>query len=621
MKKLLLLSLILGIGHLSFAQIPMPSKQMLNVFDKVELKAPINKPTVFTNNVNHHTRGAAYAPNETIIGNSYADMWTNRSVNNRLYRHEDGRMSAVFIIGFQPGSWPDIGTGYNYFDGNEWGPVPTERIETVETAWPNIAPLGDDGEIIFSHGFSDQLIYSKRDVFGSGTWEELTYAHSSGPDVMYWPRMITSGEDLMSIHVLASSYFPYMGMDNATVYSRSTDGGVSWDNENMIIEGMGPDYYSFIDPDSYIFAYPQGDTLAFLVAGALYDMFMMKSTDNGDTWEKTVIWEHPYPFFDYNTTITDTFFCVNNSANITLDANGIAHVVFGISRVYHTEPGTSYWYKRWVDGIGYWNEEMETFSNHIYALAPPQYGFENSEMVEDVNYIGWMQDVNGDGVLNMTENLMYYDQFGPSVMPSITVDEYGRRYVIFSSATETFEYENYNYRHIWARAYENGVWGEFVDLSQDVIHMFDECIWPVLAHTSDDHIHYIYQADDLPGLAAHGAHGYQENRINYGMLPKVDLLTNISDKDLNEISNLIVWQNFPNPFNGLSNIKVEIEEPAELSMHVTNNLGQKVMEISKGYVRDGSHTFTIDASKMPPGIYFYTVTAGSSQVTKKMIVK
>jgi hypothetical protein len=498
--------------------------------------------------------------------------------------------------------------------------VPAERIETVRTGWPCIAPLGDDGEIVFSHGSSGDLMYNVRSSMGSGSWTESTYTPSTGPNVLYWPRIVTSGEDLMNIHLLANSENAYMGMEQAVVYSRSTDGGISWDIENEIIDGMGEDDYSFIKEDEYVFAYPKGDTIAFLVAGAWHDMFIMKSTDNGETWEKTVIWEHPYPFFDFNTTITDTFFCVNNSANITLDANGMAHVVFGIGRIHHTEPGATYYYRRWVNGIGYWNEEMETFSNDIYALAPPQYSYATSEMVEDHNFIGWLQDVDGDGVVNMTDYLMFYWQFGATGMPSITVDEYGQRFVIFSAATETFEIDNYNFRHIWARAYENGEWGEFVDLTEDINHAFNECVYPVLAHTSDDYIHYIYQEDQFPGTAWNGQHDYVENRIYYGMLPKDDLLTSISNDEI-ETSSLIVGQNFPNPFSQTSHITVEIEEQSSLSLTVTNITGQQVIEINKGSVQDGTHTFSIDATGLSAGIYFYTVTAGANRITKKMIVE
>ena len=52
-----------------------------------------------------------------------------------------------------------------------------------------------------------------------------------------------------------------------------------------------------------------------------------------------------------------------------------------------------------VDGIGYWNEDMPAFSNNLNALSP--YGDTGSELIQDYNLIGWSQDVNGNGQLDL----------------------------------------------------------------------------------------------------------------------------------------------------------------------------------------------------------------------------
>ncbi|MEZ5197145.1 MAG: hypothetical protein R2764_12280 [Bacteroidales bacterium] len=64
----------------------------------------------------------------------------------------------------------------------------------------------------------------------------------------------------------------------------------------------------------------------------------MKSTDGGDTWDKTLIWEHPYPMW-FNE-VTDTFFCMDGSFDVELDMNGMAHLVFGINRAHSDGNGT-----------------------------------------------------------------------------------------------------------------------------------------------------------------------------------------------------------------------------------------------------------------------------------------
>jgi hypothetical protein len=415
-----------------------------------------------------------------------------------------------------------------------------------------------------------------------------------------------------------------MGMTSAQVYSRSTDGGDTWDIENIIIDGMGEDYYLDLAADEIVWADPVDDHIAFLCFGAWHDLFMMKSDDDGETWDKTVIWEHPYPFFDWNVTITDTFFCVDNSATIALGPDGKAHVAFGISRVGHFEVGTTYQYYPFVEGIGYWNEDMDAFSDDVDALAPPQYGYSNSEMEEDVNYIGWMQDVDGDGEVtligNTVDDIMSYRSLGPCTMPSIHVDENGVIYVLFAATTETYETDTYNYKHIWARGNLEGVWYDFMDLTNDISHIFDECIYPQLASRSDENIHYIYNTDITPGLALDEDHAYQENLQYYAMLPKFDLVPvgigeNHAAEDL-----MVVSQSYPNPANTQAAIQVELLQGAMLRLDISNMLGQVVMNMDKGMVNAGMHVFNIDVSGLEAGTYFYTVTAGEYQTTKKMII-
>ncbi len=82
-----------------------------------------------------------------------------------------------------------------------------------------------------------------------------------------------------------------------------------------------------------------------------------------------------------------------------------------------------------------------------------------------------------------------------------------------------------------------------------------------------------------------------------------------------------VEQNYPNPFSTSTMIEISLEKAADLSLEVVNLIGQKVMELNKGYVTAGSHDFTISAENLERGVYFYTVKAGDNTVTKKMIVE
>ena len=625
MKKLLLFCLVLGIGIMGFSQnFPTVSKEMFKVTAEGTFIKGTDDATNFNNPVSMVKSTDAFAPSEQVIGTTYYDLFSNSFIGNRFHRWDDATMAGVWIFGTAATAFPERGTGYNFYNGTEWGPAPTVRIEDTRCGWPAISAWGAGGEINVAHNGATGLEISKRDAKGTGAWSQANFLGPAGiENDLTWPRIITTGENNEVIHMISNSYVEYMGQATALLYSRSVDGGDTWDPQNVILDGTGADYYFEINADDYTLA-AQGNTVCILFGSAWMDLFYMRSDDNGETWEHNMVWEHPYPFFDWNTTITDTFFCVDNSANLAIDANGKCHVVFGINRVMHLEVGTTYNLFPFVDGVGYWNEDMEPFSDDLDALAPPQYGYANSEMVEDVNYIGWMQDVDGDGevtlVGNTVDDIYVYRQIGPSGMPTITVDEYGRRFVIFASTTETYFNDTYNYKHLWARAYENGSWGDFMDLSSDITHIFDECIFPVLAHTSDDNIHYIYQADITMGTAIDDDHAYQENIIYYSQLPKTDLLTGI-DEQITQQNNIRVEQNYPNPFSNQTNIKVSLENPGTLIIDVVNVTGQKVMSIDKGYLNAGTHYVQIDASNLDAGVYFYTVINGADKATRSMIVE
>ncbi len=88
-------------------------------------------------------------------------------------------------------------------------------------------------------------------------------------------------------------------------------------------------------------------------------------------------------------------------------------------------------------------------------------------------------------------------------------------------------------------------------------------------------------------------------------------------------NNLIasVDQNYPNPFNSSTTINVELADNADLSIEVTNLIGQKIYEMDKGNVPAGTYEFVLSADNFSNGVYFYTVRANENKITKKMIVE
>ncbi|MCD4744987.1 MAG: glycoside hydrolase, partial [Bacteroidales bacterium] len=372
MKKILLLSLILSFGLFGFAQQRVKiSKTLMDYSVEREFQQPIDNATNFGNPVNLTVESGNLQLDESQIGTTVYDLQSNSAVANRVVLFDDGTKAAVWTMGFDSPNFPERGSGYNYFDGNSWDDWSTVSIETQRCGWPSLAPLGTNGEIVVAHNGVDGLVINQRPQKGEGAWTESLFQGPS-PDwhELLWPRITTSGPDHNTIHLVypttptGNGGTVYQGMDPALLYSRSTDGGATWDPENIILEGTGSDYYNSLSADEYVWAEPVGETIAYACADPWHDWFVMKSADNGDTWEKIMVWEHPYPFFDWEVTIfTDTLWCPDNSVDIAIDADGMVHVVCGIGRVAHFELGATYSYWPWTDGIAYWNETMPAFEN------------------------------------------------------------------------------------------------------------------------------------------------------------------------------------------------------------------------------------------------------------------
>jgi len=79
-------------------------------------------------------------------------------------------------------------------------------------------------------------------------------------------------------------------------------------------------------------------------------------------------------------------------------------------------------------------------------------------------------------------------------------------------------------------------------------------------------------------------------------------------------------QNFPNPFSRSTEIAYELTSGSEVSFEVMDLTGRKVMIVNKGMMPAGKHTYTLETNNLDPGVYFYTLKAGSFVQTKQMVI-
>ncbi|MGD8777381.1 MAG: T9SS type A sorting domain-containing protein [Ignavibacteria bacterium] len=79
-------------------------------------------------------------------------------------------------------------------------------------------------------------------------------------------------------------------------------------------------------------------------------------------------------------------------------------------------------------------------------------------------------------------------------------------------------------------------------------------------------------------------------------------------------------QNYPNPFNPSTTIKFSIPQSSEVTLKVYNVLGQEVAQLVNEQLNTGSYSVDFNAANLSSGLYFYNITAGEFNVTKKMML-
>ncbi len=81
---------------------------------------------------------------------------------------------------------------------------------------------------------------------------------------------------------------------------------------------------------------------------------------------------------------------------------------------------------------------------------------------------------------------------------------------------------------------------------------------------------------------------------------------------------LRIGQNIPNPFTDNTFIGYELAESANVTLEVFDITGKKVQSLDEGRKFAGNHNIQFNGSELQGGIYFYTLTAGESRVTRRM---
>jgi hypothetical protein len=545
------------------------------------------------------------------IGNTWYDTQTYNAGNlmNRVYEHPDGTIGATWM--HQAASPPpDRGSAYNYFNGTAWtGQVPHLGSDT-RNGHPVYLPWGPNGELIVHYQYilnDSPLKILRRTTKGEGTWEESVLNPPAGNYSLVWHSAVTSGTDHQYLHILALVYDdPYQGQDDALLYYRSPDGGVTWDINGVVIDGLGSSYFPTISGLRYGWAKPVGNTIAFTYGFDHFDGLVFKSTDNGTNWEKIKVYESPYDPFSMPD-VSETFGGGDGTSAITIDSQGKVHVAFGrmswIYDVVSTPPGGWYFYPA-TEGMIYWNESMPMLD----STAVSSYTLENLQA--GGNLVGW---VVPDTTITLASDQPNYG-VGLTSGPQFGIDADDNMFLAWDALAPQYTNGQFFFRHVYSNAsFDGGAsWTGIKDLTGDFLFFMSECVYPAIAPVVDQKVNLVFQEDFTPGTGSG-----EENYIDYLDFPK-DFFVGVQEQ--NTAPGFKVSQNYPNPASGNAVFYLNLPRSGYVTVGISNLQGQVLRRQVPGQLGQGNHQISLDLSGLAGGIYFYSVTVNGFAVSKKVMV-
>jgi hypothetical protein len=623
MKKTILMLSAIGAFGIANAQQLTNRLPIKNITRPVQKAVDMDFSSVYMGNYPANERTTTPGPlatTETVVGQTMYPLQTNAAEYRRVHYFASGDVNVVYT--FSQGvwnTWSDRGTGYNFYDGSAWGPYSTARIENTRTGFPDLAVTGNGQEMTTAHdATSNNMHFDTRMPAGTGAWvDNINLPNPPGSAFLcLWPRMAVGGAAQDIIYHIAvteptgNGGAAYHNQDGCLMFSKSTDYGATWVISNMLIIGTDSSQSPGWGGDCYAID-ARGNTVVVAIGGFGEDLLLMKSTDAGTTWTRTIVQDFamaaPYDgtaftdAFDVNGNpgadgIQDTLETNDASISVLLDNAGMAHVFFG--DMFVTSDGTGLSYFPGTAALMYWNEGM--------GSTPPV-------------MIAGAVDLNANGTLDVTD----FGTYQTSLVSNATsgIDASGNLYCVYAGIVEgTDDGTGKSFRNIYAiKSTDGGAsWTAPYNISASTT---DEKVYPTMDRdVTGGVLRLSYMRDQVAGHGVGSTNPDTDNQggnndIIYAEVPVADIVgVNEQPMLFNDIDV------YPNPATDNTWITIRSDKTQDATISVYNSTGALISS-EKHNLNKGSNSFMVDASKFAAGIYLVNVQEGNAIATHKLVVQ
>lgn len=573
---------------------------------------------------------------EEQVGTTTWDAITYGCTPGRMYRNNAGDPVVNWLYSNQLSGNSDRGTANSVRTNGVWSEV-TGRIEgSVRTGFPAAGLLSDGTEVVVAHttAFTPYRLRLSRRAAGATTWTGSDLPQPAGIGLL-WPQMAVGGADGKTVHVIAittpvaNTGVRYQNVDGHLLYWRSQDGGATWDVRGQIIAGLDSTLTSRIGADNYtIDAHDNYVAIAVFGSASWHDIPLMKSTDNGSTWNKIKIRDFPDAVENYNPLPgvsyapedlgpVDTL-APNQDAQaiLTNDGHGAlliapdgeVHAWFGRMYVGDADfsDSTSYYYPT-TNGIIHWKES---------------WGSNNFDIITGAF------DYDGDGSAGVgNTSLSSYNNAGPSSFPSAGIDGNGAIYLTYAATNELYVATGLDgndkvLRHVFImRSTDNGdTWSNPIELtSEDYMEDFlvptVECVFPAVPRKVDaGNIWVTYWQDFTPGSTIISNVPTQDltNIMSVEISP-ADFPVGVRDLAKAAVDVRIS----PNPATDEAYLYAAFESNDAVQVEIIDLNGKIVSRLSQQLPT--RQAILLPVASLSPGTYFVRATQGNRFGTSRLV--